>query len=268
MIRKYFTIFQLTWQEYLIYRLNFALEIVGGVFLTTITTLVWKILFDSQSQNFIENFSQNEMVTYILGGGVIASFLLLTAQGDDINDDINEGKLSHLLLKPMNPNIYWFVRDICRKYFTFLIGIFGFIVVVFLFKNYILLPAHFLSFVLFLLSLIVAMLIHFVLFYVFSIVAFWFDRTWGMRFFIRVLMELASGALIPITFFPSAVAHIFNFLPFKFFAFVPMEIYLGKITTIQTLFELLQGIIWLVVLSTIAFLIWKKGIKHYTALGS
>jgi ABC-2 type transport system permease protein len=43
------------------------------------------------------------------------------------------------------------------------------------------------------------------------------------------LVELLSGLLIPITFFPASVQRVSWFLPFQHISYTPLQIYLGKL---------------------------------------
>lgn len=266
-MKKYWHVLQLTWNEYVAYRFNFILEVVGGVFQTLITAVVWLAIFSYQKETLLAGYTLPQMMTYVFGGGVISSFLLLSSQGDDINDDIHFGALSHLLVRPLQPNLYWLLRDLCRKCITFFIGVFIFLFLFIFFHNTLLLPVSFSAFLFVLLFVFMAALIHFLLFYEFSIMAFWFEQTWGMRTLLRVIMEVASGVLIPITFFSSFFQKIFFFLPIKFFVFVPMQIYLGHFTWRDLTFSFIEACLWVLLLFGVGFFLWKKGLRSYTAAG-
>lgn len=266
-IYKYFFIFKLTWQQYLAYRLNLMLEVGGGIFQTLITVAVWSLLFYFGSAQVIAGFSQPEMITYVLGGGVISSFLLLHRQGDDISDDINKGGLSAWLAKPVSPNLMWLVKDICRKYFTFFIGLFAYAVILWFFSDRLVLPVSLFAAFLVLFFTFLAALIHFGLFYIFSVMAFWFNQTWGPRTLLRVIMELASGILLPLSLFPSGWLQFLNLLPFKFFAYVPMQMYLGNFSGKEIIFELLSALAWLLIIFSVSVVLWRRGMKAYSASG-
>ena len=266
-VSKYVTLFQLTWQEYLAYRMNFALEVFGSIFLILVTTLVWKTLFSTQG-SLIAGYSEHEMITYVVGAGMISSLLLLTAQGDDINDDIQQGRLSVLLLKPFHATVYWLIRDMCRKSLTFIIGIVGYSVVFLLYHDVLFFPTSLWQFVLFLVFLFVASLLHYGFFYILSILSFWIDQTWGFRFVMRVVMEIAAGALIPLNLFAPLWQKIFSALPFQFFAYVPMQVYIGKVSYSQAFLLLGEGILWLGGIAMIGYILWRKGIRLYTAQGN
>ena len=266
-LRKYVSIFKLTWQQYLAYRLNLFLEVFGGIFQTLITVAVWTLLFRFGSAQVIAGFSQPEMITYVLGGGVISSFLLLHRQGDDISDDINKGGLSAWLAKPVSPNLMWLAKDMCRKYFTFFIGLFAYAVIFWFFAGRLVPPVSVFAAFLLLFFTLLAALIHFGLFYIFSIMAFWFDQTWGPRTLLRVIMELASGILLPLSLFPAGWLQFLNLLPFKFFAYVPMQLYLGNFSATEIAIEFLTAVAWVLIIFSVSVVLWRRGMKVYSASG-
>lgn len=265
-LSKYLTLFQLTWQEYFAYRINFALEVFGSIFLILVTTFVWSMLFQSHGP-VIAGFSEKEMILYVVGAGILSSFLFLTAQGDDINDDIHQGRLSVLLLKPLHPNAFWLIRDMCRKFLTLGVGMLGYIFVLLIYRSKLFLPESLSHIVWFFLFCFLAALLHFVLFYVLSILGFWLEQAWGFRFVMRVMMEVTSGVLIPFSFFAPLWQKLFYFLPFKFFAFVPMQVYLGNATVRQTWHFFLEGLLWLGGLVIIGYFLWRRGVRSYAAQG-
>ena len=56
-------------------------------------------------------------------------------------------------------------------------------------------------------------------------------------------------------------------LPFQFMIFFPMQIYLGKIPMGQVFYEFLIEGTWIAALSFLNWMIWKKGARHYVAMG-
>jgi ABC-2 type transport system permease protein len=110
-------------------------------------------------------------------------------------------------------------------------------------------------------------LIHYFLFYIFSIIAFWMDQTWGPRFVIRTIMEITAGVIIPLSFFPGIWKTILDILPFKYLVYVPMQIYLGKMALEEIGWQMFGAIVWLLIFIFIARWEWKRGLKHYSAVG-
>lgn len=266
-MKTYLAIAKATWQEYFTYRMNFFLEVIGGFVMNVVIIAVWFAIYRDNGNETIGEFSLAEMITYLIGVGIINSFILLASQGDEINDDINKGNLSNLLVRPINVLFYWLTRDVCRRSLTLMLGIGQYIFLLVLFSEYITVQSSFSAFIYTLIFILLGGIFHFLLFSIFSIVAFWMDQTWGLRFVIRIVMSMASGSLIPLSLFSGAWFTVFNILPFKFFAFVPLEIYLGHITTREIYSSLFIIGGWIAISAFILFVLWKRGIRRYGAYG-
>ncbi len=139
--------------------------------------------------------------------------------------------------------------------------------VFFFFRQYLVLTASLGHFLFFLLSLMLAALLQFFLFEVLSLLAFWVENTYGIRFTMRVIMEVVAGAIVPISFFPQILQKVFLMLPFPFLIYLPMRIYLGKISLNAIAFELMREGVWIVGLVFLNAIIWKRGIRQYVAMG-
>lgn len=262
---KYFLCLKISWQEYLEYRLNFLLEILGSILLTIVILFLWFFLYKQNPSSFSGQYNLKEIITYLIGANLLVSFFL-SSQGDDINDDIKEGTVSNFLIKPLNPLFYWFFRDLAHRLQGFFLAILGYGVIIAVGFQYLLVPSLY-SLLFTFVAIVFANILHYLLFSIFSLLAFWLDQTWGFRFVMRVIMEIATGAIIPLNLIPGLFGQIFQVLPFQFLAFFPMQIYLGKISLPTILSGILQEIFWLGILIGLAVLIWKRGLKHYSAVG-
>jgi ABC-2 type transport system permease protein len=76
-----------------------------------------------------------------------------------------------------------------------------------------------------------------------------------------------GGAIIPLSFFPQILQKILLLLPFPFLIYLPMRIYLGKIPIDYVPMEFLKEVGWIAGFALLNFLIWKKGIRQYVAMG-
>ncbi len=266
--QKYFYIFKSTWQEYMAYRANFFLEILGAAVLFGAIMFLWLNVYKNSGDAAIGGYSMSEMITYLLLGGALSAINLSTSAGDEIDQEINEGLASNYFLKPLNINLYWFSRDLARKTINFIFGAIAFGSIFLIAKKFILLPISSSMFAAALFAAGLGMGMHFLLFYLTSIISFWLGRTWGFRFVLRVVMEIATGAIIPLSFIPGIWQSILNFLPFKFLAYFPIQIYLGKFSMPEILNGFAQGAVWLAFLGVLSYYVWKRGVRHYTASGA
>jgi len=206
-------------------------------------------------------------VTYLLGGGLINSFILTTAENPETSQNIQDGTLSTYLIQPINPYGIWFFRDLGSKTFFFVLGLSGYLVVCIFFRKYIVFSASLDHLIYFLISLILASFLQFFLFQSFSLLSFWVENTYGIRFTMRVIMEVVGGAIIPLSFFPHILQKIFLFLPFPFLIYLPMKIYLGKIPADHVPIEFLKEVAWIVGFALLNLFIWRRGIRQYVAMG-
>jgi ABC-2 type transport system permease protein len=264
---KYFYIFKLAWMERMAYRANFFMEILSGIFSSLIVIFLWIAIYRNASQSILGGYSLSEMITYLLGGGLINSFILTTAENPETSQNIQDGTLSVFLVKPLSPYGIWLTRDLSAKTFFFLLGLGGYLIVAIFFRGYLIPIVSVTYLALFILSLILAGLLQFLFFEGLSLLAFWVENTYGLRFTMRVIMEIIGGAIIPLSFFPQILQKIFFLLPFPFLIYLPMNIYLGKIPFEEILTEFIKEGGWILGLSILNFIIWKKGIHRYVAMG-
>lgn len=264
-MKKYLYIVKASLSEFFIYRLNLFFEVTGIAIITFVLVILWQAIF--RGNQSIGGYSLSQMITYIIGAGLINSFLNLQSRGDDINDDINQGYLSNFLVKPFCVPLYWFFRALARHGFSLVLGLIEFVIIFIFFRHYFIFPQSITTALFFILSLFLAFILNFILFYNFSIIAFWMDQTWGFRFILRVIYELAAGVLIPLSLFPNLWQNIFAFLPFKYLIYFPLEIYLQKLNPTQIITEFSICAIWIIFLTLTGALIWRRGLKYYSASG-
>ena len=261
------TVFKLTWVERLVYRTNFILEILSGILSSLIVVFLWFAIYRSAAEEIIGGYSIGEMVTYLLGAGLINSFVLTTAENPETSQSIRDGTLSNLLVQPVSPYAIWFVRDFGTKGFFFFLGLSGYVVVFLFFRQYLIISAGLGYFILFLFSLLLAALLQFFLFEALSLLSFWVENTYGIRFTMRVIMEVVGGAIIPISFFPGVLQKLFLALPFPYLIYLPMRIYLGKIPLSEIPVEFMKALCWIIGLGLLNFVIWIRGIRQYVSMG-
>jgi ABC-2 type transport system permease protein len=115
--------------------------------------------------------------------------------------------------------------------------------------------------------LALAGLLQFFLFEGLSLLSFWVENTYGIRFTMRVIMEVVGGAIIPISFFPQALERVFLLLPFPFVIYLPMRIYLGKISLAGIPLELMKEAGWIVGFAILNVVLWKRGVRQYVSMG-
>jgi len=80
-------------------------------------------------------------------------------------------------------------------------------------------------------------------------------------------IQLFSGLLLPIAFFPSWLRGYVEFLPFKLIAATPLEIYLGKLNGMDLAQALMETAAWGVLLFLLCEFSWKAAFKSLSIQG-
>jgi ABC-2 type transport system permease protein len=81
------------------------------------------------------------------------------------------------------------------------------------------------------------------------------------------LLELLSGLLLPITFFPDWMATLSQWLPFQAIAFLPSSIYLGRLQGSALGQALLTQVFWVVALALLCTWTWRRAARRLTVQG-
>jgi ABC-2 type transport system permease protein len=81
------------------------------------------------------------------------------------------------------------------------------------------------------------------------------------------LIELLSGLLIPVGFFPRGAQKVLAWLPFEHIAYTPLQIYLGKFDRGAALRVLGIQWLWVAALLVLAHWWWDRASKKITIHG-
>lgn len=265
-LSKYIQIFKISWSEGLVYRLNFVMWRIRSIFHFFVVYFLWFAIFNQQDNVF--GYQAATMLTYVLGTAILRSFVL-ASRSQAVNVEIATGDLNNYLVRPLNYFINWFFRDLADKALNFSFIIIEMSLVILILKPPIILPENFISLLIFLLAVILAMFIFFFFSFIVGCFAFWYPEHngWPLRFIVFIAVDFLAGTLFPLDIFPSVVFNIFRFLPPAYFIFYPMQVYLGRLSSNQTLIMFFIMAFWLIALFQLAKFVWQKGLKKYAAYG-
>ena len=150
----------------------------------------------------------------------------------EIFELIKNGNLAYELCRPVHIYDMWFARSVAlRLSRAFLRCIPILVVAVFLPEGYGLgLPASFGAFLRFLLSLVLALLVMASLNMMVYVASLFTISGDGLRILFCSIVEVLSGQIIPLPFFPEHVQRILEWNPFASTGNVPFRIYSGNLS--------------------------------------
>jgi ABC-2 type transport system permease protein len=116
--------------------------------------------------------------------------------------------------------------------------------------------------------LLLAFLVRFLLEWTLAQVAFWTTRVSAINQTYFVLVLFLSGQIAPLTLLPSPIRVVAEILPFKWMIGFPVELLLGRIKPVEALVGLGVQIAWLVVSLMLVRIVWRAGVRIYSAVGA
>ncbi len=263
-MQKYLTIFTISFANQSVYRLNFIMGRVGNIIVLLLLYYLWTTV--TRATGSFAGFSTQELLTYIAGIH-IARAVVFGGQSRKIAQEINDGSFSNYLTKPVNHFFFWYVRELSDRMVLGIMAAGELVVFSLLLNAAILAPFDAFRIFLFLLSLFLAHVLYYILSYLMSILAFWSRETMGPRFLFEWFLEFASGAYFPLSILPSFFLVVLHALPFVYLLYLPLMVYLGKLSVEQNAGILVAQLLWIGVAGMLTATVWKKGLRRYAGEG-
>ena len=248
----------------LAFRLRYYTGIITYLINVTVYYFIWRAVF-ANAAGPIAGFSLPQILTYVSVGWILRSFYWNTID-QEMAYEVIEGKIAMDFIKPVSVQWMWLARAMGESAFRLiLLTAPTAIVIALLFP--VLPPASKLNFVFFLVAAIGSFFIMGALNFIIgtcaipltSILALIRAKFW--------LIELLSGLLIPLNFFPRSLQIVSSLLPFEHIAYTPLQIYLGRLSLAQTLRLLGLEYFWVVALIFLGHLWWIRATRKITIHG-
>jgi ABC-2 type transport system permease protein len=179
----------------------------------------------------------------------------------EMKDGVLQGKYTRQLLLPVDPQFFYLMQSIGMLLVPFLLRIFIFSSLLVIFQVSIRFEMS--TIITFLYALIFGNAICFVNEFLIGNTSFWLPDNKFLIQGYQDATQFMSGAIIPLTSFLT----VFTWLPYSFAVYHPMQIYLGKYDTNQTLLVFAGGVGWCLLLYVLAQWVFKIGLKRNEAVG-
>ncbi|MEL6228587.1 MAG: ABC-2 family transporter protein [Cyanobacteria bacterium J06627_3] len=204
----------------------------------------------------------DEVVRYFLAVFVVRQLTVVWVIWD-FEREVLEGKLSPLLLQPLDPGWRHFLSHLAERlarlpFIVALIGLF-----LWLYPAARQQPAHVLWG---LLAIGLAFCLRFLMQYTYAMVAFWVERATAIEQFSFLLYTFLSGMVAPLTLFPDAIRTVVFWTPFPYLIYVPASLIVGLPVNIGH--SIATTILWCVLFLGVNRWLWRRGLKRYSGMGA
>lgn len=247
------------------FRFNFVVSLITVPLSVLIYYFLWSSVFGYTGQEIIRGFTFNEMIGYYVVSMIAGLFVWVNID-KWIAEDIRKGYLVVDMLKPMTylAQCLWF--EIGLNFLGIVMNLIPVFIIGFVLFG--LQVAPLVSFIAFFVSLLFGFLIAFFISFFVGLTAFWFKEIGGLRRMRSALVLFLSGGMIPLTFFPEKMQSVFEYLPFQYIRYTPINIYLGKYLGLNLVMQLLLQLFWVVVLFLLVQWTWKTAAKKFSGEGT
>ncbi|CAH1058979.1 ABC transporter permease [Paenibacillus pseudetheri] len=266
-MKKYLLSFNMGIQNAIEYRFNFFLSLISIVFPIIIQTSIWIAAFNHSSESTLYGYNFTQMLLYTLLAALI-SRLVATGIEYEINEDIKNGGLNKYIIRPINYFMYKlsvFIGSKCLQYIVLSILIVIIVSGASFYTDEYELGVHKILVSVFI--LISSCILNFLISYIISAIAFWLTDVSYLFVVTTLLVNIVSGGIFPLEIFGNTVNRIFDFLPFKYTIYFPVNTLNGNLSGAAITSSLFIQWMWILVIYLLAKLVWRRAMTRYIAVG-
>ncbi len=262
-MHKYLIVFKLEWQRILQYRFNFFLGRLRSIIVLLMLYYLWISL--STSTGTFAGFSRKELVSYVLLTLTLRP-LIFGGHSRNLSIEINTGIFSKYLTMPLNIFIYNFFRDSAERIINLLFVIIEIIIFCSITGEMILMPASG-NLIFSIVAVCLAIVLYSLLIFTLSSLSFWSREAMGPRFLFDWFMDFSAGGYFPLSILSAGLYTILAYLPFYYLIYFPLVVVLNRQSVRDILLGFVVQVIWILILSGLTIIIWRRGIRKYSGEG-
>lgn len=250
-----------SWLSWMQYRSFFFILAFGWMIPPLIYMLVWS---GAAGEDTLGGLTSGEFIAYYLIL-ILVNQLTYSQTNWTVGDVIRMGSLNNWLLRPMLPLYHPLANEIAGKVVTMIFVIpVAAILAIFLRPE---LHTTWNNVALALLALAFAWVLRFFWGFWLALLAFWTARADALLALQDSLVFLLAGIVAPVWMLPSGLQLAARILPFRFMVSFPVEVLMGQVSGYDLLIGFGYQALWAAVAMTISALVWRLGLRRYTAIG-
>jgi ABC-2 type transport system permease protein len=265
--KKYWKILRISLVERLVYRADFIVSTVFR-FLPLVTSfLLWQAVFDSSGQEKLSEFDRRKMIAYLLLVQISRMFSSMPGLAGGIARDIRDGNLKKYLLQPIDMIAYLLTYRGAHKMAYIVTSALPYGLLFFLCRDVFDGWPDYLTLLAYSASLALAFLIGFFFEATIGMIGFWFLEVTSFLYIINTLNFFVSGHMFPLDLLPPFWSNALQMLPFQYLAYFPAMVFLEMKPSHEVINGLLMELFWAVVFIVLARVLYRTGLRRYSAYG-
>lgn len=259
-MKKYWQLLSMFTTRYLTYRVRVFIWIFTDSAQYLLFPFLWVAIFATNAPP--AGYSVQSLVTYYIMMAVVSTGYLSHC-ARHVRTEIHSGMVSRRLSVPfpyfqtilMAEVSYKVLSSVIAVSEIFLLYIFG--------RDYLYFPSSGWQWLAFIISVLFTFIISHIIQFMIGLSSIWFGDIKSIQTLEEIVNSIFSGRLAPLAFLPFGFQAAANYLPFKYLAFIPAQIFVGQIPLGEVPKIFLIGLLWIVILATLTQFMWSRGLKHY-----
>jgi len=264
---KYLKIYRVSLTERLVYRADFFLATILRFRPTVTTILLWEAIYAGSEMDKLGGFTREQMIAYLLLVHISRMFSSMPGLAYGIARDIRDGSLKKYLLQPIDMIAYLVSYRGAHKTAYIATTALPYGLLFFLFRDYFPPLPDALTLAAYVVSLLLAFVIGFFFEASLGMMGFWFLEVTSFLYIVGAINFFVSGQMLPPDFLPQPWSGLLKALPFKYLAYFPAVVFLGKVRGWDLALGLLAEMAWAGVFIVAARLLYRAGLRRYSAYG-
>jgi len=265
--QTWWIILKICLEERLVYRGDFALGTLMR-FLPIVTQIfLWTAVFASAGSVSIAGYSLEDIVAYYLLTMLARAFSSMPGLASGIARQVRDGEIKKFLIQPIDLVSYLLLSRIAHKLVYYFVAAGPFALVYYICRSYFPGWPDASVFAAFLLSLVLSFLLGFFLEASMGMIAFWFLEVTSLLFVYMLFTFFFSGHMFPLDILPDFWLRVVDFLPFKYLAYFPAAVFLGKIEGDALVQGLIIQTAWVLFFIISCRVLMRAGFNRYSGFG-
>ena len=263
----WWTILKICVEERLVYRGDFALGTLMR-FLPIVTQIfLWTAIYASVGSGDIAGFSSTDIIAYYLLTMLVRAFSSMPGLASGIARQVRDGEIKKFMIQPIDLIGYLLLARIAHKVVYYLVAAGPFALVYFVCRSYFPGWPDATVFAVFVCSLLLSFALGFFLEASMGMLAFWFLEVTSLLFVYMLFTFFFSGHMFPLDILPEPWKTIVDYMPFKYMAYFPAAVFLGKIEGAQMWQGLAVQVAWVLFFVFMSRRMMRLGFDRYSGFG-
>jgi len=266
-MKAYYSLFKMRLLKGLQYRISALAGVSTQFFWGFIFIMIFEAFYSSTSN--LQPISLRELIQVIWLQQSFLVLIMLWYRDNELLTLITSGNIAYELCRPSDLYSFWYAKLIAQRLSGAILRCFPILIVASLlpFPYKFSLPPSFSSFVIFIVTLMLGLILIVAISMLIYISTFYTMSPTGSLLIFGVFGEFLSGLIIPVPLMPEWLKNIVYVLPFRYISDLPFRIYAGNIGIKEGLISILVQLLWILIIVGLGRLWMGRALKKVVIQG-